>query len=330
MSGLENAMKKYEEITQKIEKMMDDAALLKSIEVRSTDEQTQLELLNERVAFEREKFALYSKVISEIANVESKNSQTFLTVDKEFVVKVTGIDAGGDFIPRWNIEAELLATVQPSPLFAEIFKQNSATFHMRTEAGRRTVLDLFLRDVLSREEFRRGLRIFPGLEFEVKSVSESEPLKLSGVADYTIGHHTSKGIFELDPGKELHLVAVEAKRDWAEDAYWKCVAQVAALYKSRKDAGKEKCRVWGIISNATHWKFLSINDRGVLSESREYVLELNTYCAETEVIYRIIHRIVTLCFNTSPPSNPVENAGQRLRGPSGTGGSGQGSACLSN
>ncbi len=63
--------------------------------------------------------------------------------------------------------------MQPSPLFAEIFMQNSATFHMRTEAGRRTVLELFLRDLLSCEEFRHGLRICPELEFEGKSVSES-------------------------------------------------------------------------------------------------------------------------------------------------------------
>ena len=50
-------------------------------------------------------------------------------------------------------------------------------------------------------------------------------------------HHGNKEMFELEPRKELHLVAVEAKRDWAEDAYWPCVAQKAALYKSCKDAG---------------------------------------------------------------------------------------------
>ena len=69
--------------------------------------------------------------------------------------------------------------------------------------------------------------------------------------------------------------------------YWQYVAQVAALYKSRKDACKEKCRVWGIISNATHWKFISINDQGQLSESKEYVIELYTYGKEAEFVYRL-------------------------------------------
>ena len=322
MSRLENALTEYQAIAQKIESLMDEAAPLKIKEVRSKSEEAQLEILNERMVFDRERLKIHAQVISEMI-VESKNSQTIGEADREFIVKVTGIDAGGDSIPRWNVDTELSASVQPSPLFVEIFNQNSTTFHMHTEAGRRTVLDLFLRDILSREEFRHGLRIFPEMEFEVKSISESEPLKLSGVADYTIGHHGNKGMFELEPRKELHLVAVEAKRNWAEEAYWQYVAQVAALYKSRKDAGREKCRVWGIISNATHWKFLSINDRGVLTESREYVLDLKTYGVETEVIYRIIHRIVTLCFNASPPLPPEEKAGQRLRGPSGTGGSGR-------
>ena len=53
---------------------------------------------------------------------------------------------------------------------------------MRTEAGRRTVLDLFLRDVVCREEFQNWLRIFSELELFVESLSESAKLlKLSGV-----------------------------------------------------------------------------------------------------------------------------------------------------
>ena len=44
---------------------------------------------------------------------------------------------------------------------------------------------------------------------------------------------------------------------------------------------------------------------------------------ETEVIFRIIHRIVTLCFNAPPPPTAEEKAGQRLHGPSGTDGSGK-------
>ncbi len=76
----------------------------------------------------------------------------------------------------------------PDDAFEKVFRKNSASFHFRTEAGRRTFLDLFLRDVVTREEFRSVLRIFTELEHDVKSVADSgETFKLSGVADYTVG-----------------------------------------------------------------------------------------------------------------------------------------------
>ena len=94
-------------------------------------------------------------------------------------------------IPCCIVETELSPSVQPSLLFVEIFNQNSATFHVRTEAGRSTVLHLFFRDIFSRKEFRHGLRVFPEMEFEVKSISESEPLnfrEFKSCCDYFVGH----------------------------------------------------------------------------------------------------------------------------------------------
>jgi hypothetical protein len=313
---LERAVQMHEEIYRKIQALKDNTRTLKRLGSLNLDQQASLKEFNDELVFEIEQLAVYSKIISENASQESKNSKTFRKADKEIIVKVTGIDVADGTTPRfWNIEAGVDTGVVPSAMFAELFEKNSSTFHMRTEAGRRTVLDLFLRDIVHREEFRRGLRIFPEMEFEVQSVNESaEPMKLSGIADYTIGHHANKGLFEPEPDKELHLVAVEAKRDWAEDSYWQYVAQVAALYKSRKDVGKEICRVWGIISNATHWKFVSINDQGLLSESKEYVISLHTCNDDTITLYRIIHHLVTLCFNASPPPTPVDNVAERTQG----------------
>ena len=306
---LEQAVQMHEEIYRKIQALKYNSRTLKRLGSLNLEQQASLKEFNDELDFEIEKLAVYSKIISENAAQESKNSKTIRKADKEFIVRVTGIDVADETTRRvWNIEAGVDAGVKPSAMFAELFEKNCSTFHMRTEAGRRTVLDLFLRDIVHREEFRRSLRIFPEMEFEVKSVSESaEPMKLSGVADYTIGHHANKGLFEPEPQKELHLVAVEAKRDWAEDSYWQCVAQVAALHKSRKDAGKANCCIWGIISNATHWKFVAINDEGLLSESKEHVISLHTYNDDTITLYRIIHHLVTLCFNASPPPTPVDD-----------------------
>ncbi|KAI9344294.1 hypothetical protein BDR26DRAFT_1006001 [Obelidium mucronatum] len=57
----------------------------------------------------------------------------------------------------------------------------------------------------------------------------------------------------IAPPQELHLAVVEAKADLTENDYYQCVAETSTLYKSRKDAGKENCNVWGVLSNATDW-----------------------------------------------------------------------------
>lgn len=71
------------------------------------------------------------------------------------------------------------------------------------------------------------------------------------------------------PPKELHLIAIEAKTRWGEDDYWQCVAETATLYKSRKDAEKAKCSVWGVLSNATDWQFIFIDETGFLWTSEK-------------------------------------------------------------
>ena len=77
---------------------MDTAASLKCLETRTAVKHSQLDVLNEILVFERELLANYSKVISENAAQESKYS--FNKADKEFIVKVTGIDLGVDIAPR--------------------------------------------------------------------------------------------------------------------------------------------------------------------------------------------------------------------------------------
>lgn len=176
---------------------------------------------------------------------------------------------------------------------------------MYKEAGRRTVLDMFLRDVLNREEFGSALRVFTEYEFCITSMEDSRLIRLSGKADYTIGHSAGKDIFDREPSKELHLIAAEAKRDWPDESYWQCIAQTAALHKSRKQAGKQKCQTWGILSNATNWKFLFIDETGQLSTSEDFKLDLRSYNEKQVLaVYRAIYSIVKSCYEASPPSTP--------------------------
>ena len=92
------------------------------------------------------------------------------------------------------------------------------------------------KDVLSRKEFGSALRLFKEYEFFVYSIVDSKRVKLSGKADYTIGHSAGKNVYDKEPSKELYLISAEAKREWPDDSYWQCVAQTAALHKYCKDA----------------------------------------------------------------------------------------------
>ena len=115
---------------------------------------------------------------------------------------------------------------------------------------------------MTMEEFRSQLRVFTEFEYSVTELDESSQLlALTGKADYTIGHSCGRDIFDKEPPKEVHLVAAEAKREGLDENYWQCVAQVTALHKSRKVAGKANCKVWGILSNATVWRLFSLTMR---------------------------------------------------------------------
>lgn len=99
---------------------------------------------------------------------------------------------------------------------------------MCNEAGRRIFLNLFLSDIILREEFEGTLRIFPELEM---SVEANGPIKrkLKGKTDYTVGFGKGKDIFDFTIPRDVHVVAVEAKTSFGEKDLFQCVAAAAAL-----------------------------------------------------------------------------------------------------
>ena len=277
--------------------------MLWALESRNETQEKNLAGLKEKISELRSIQETSRNVIALNAAPTKENDKTFSNVDRGFIEKVTGTKLDWR---EWEIEDELCCDIVPPAYFQVLFESNSAAFAMRKEPGRRTVFDMFLRAVVTMEEFRSQLRIFPEFEYSVTELDESsQPLSLSGKADYTIGHSCGRDIFDKEPPKEVHLIAGEAMRDGLEENFWQCVAQAAALHKARKDAGKKNKKVWGILSNATSWRFFNIDDSGCLHVSKDFTLTLRRYKSdEVNRIFRCIHYIVKSCFEASPPPSP--------------------------
>jgi hypothetical protein len=302
-TALETALAEHKECTHQLLSCLDQQTKLRALKSRTETQEVELAGLEKKISVLTIAQETCRNVIALNAAPTKENDKNFSNVDRVFIEKVTGTNL--DWRP-WEITDQLHGDIVPPANFKELFESNSAAFAMCKEAGRRTVFDMFLRAVVTVGEFRSQLRIFPEFEYSVTQLDESsQPLSLSGKADYTIGHSCGRDIFDKEPPKEVHLVACEAKRDGLEENFWQCVAQAAALHKARKVAGKVNKKVWGILSNATLWKFIYIDDSGNLYTSKDFTLTLRRYdIDEVHQIFRCIHHIVKSCFEASPPPSP--------------------------
>jgi hypothetical protein len=204
-------------------------------------------------------------------------SKSFGEADAEWISSITGINTQRR---RWDIVFD--ESVEPS----EAFK------------------DQFIRICFP---FGEGSWTSDELEMSIIKLVGNKRRKLGGKHDYTVGFGKDLAFGEKTTPKELHLVAIEAKRKWGQENIWKCVAEAATLYRSRKDAGKEKCSVWGILANAKNWMFIYIDEDGLLWRSDEFIINLPDY-RENEVllIYRIMYDIVKKSFDACTPTGSEE------------------------
>jgi hypothetical protein len=197
-------------------------------------------------------------------------------------------------------------TVHPGPEFKTAFEKVGKAFHQLLEAGRRNYLNLILSDIVLRPEFEGNLRIFPDLEVTAVQTNGKKKRKLMGKADYTVGLARGIDIFDKVFPSEVHLVVMQVKEEGSNE-YWRqqCIPEVASLHKSRVDAGKVNTRVWGILSNATNWRFFFIDESSYLWESDTLFLNLELYDElKTLHIYRVVHYIVKCCYEANtPPSS---------------------------
>ena len=228
-------------------------------------------------------------------------SKSFKDADEEWTQSVTGVDTSDRRWTNYGIDE----TIQPRPGFQTAFMEVSKGVHQFTEAGRRFFLNLFLLDIIHRPEFEGALRLFPELELSVVETNGAKKRSLNGRADYAIGFGKGKNITSKSNPREVHLVAVEAKASIGASDLLQCVAEAATLYKIRVDARKAKKSVWGILSNAESWKFIFIDEAGLLWTSDMFTMPLDCF-DESKVlqVYRIVHYIVKRCHEacTPPPT----------------------------
>jgi len=304
--------KRLDAVQQEIKDLLRKKTKLKKKQEKgqlTDEEEIELEGVAELLAiFGKDKDRWFKLVEEE--NKPEETSKSFGEADAEWIASVTGISYK---YREWtSFTSELNETVFPSPGFQQAYENVSKAFHMRTEAGRRIFLNLFLSDIVLLPEFKNVLRIFPEIEMSVES-SGPKKRKLNGKTDYTVGFGKDIDIFDNTPPRELHLVAIEAKNSSLdEDDLWQCVAETATLYKSRKDAGKAKCAVWGVLSNATDWKFIHIDEEGNLWRSEKYLLNLRSYNQDQVVfIYRLLHYVVKCCYEScTPHPTPASSSGE--------------------
>ena len=284
-----------ERVQQEIKDLLKKETRIKKKEQKGQlDDEEEIEL--EGLANELKELKEDKKYWQEQVDKENKPEQTsksFGEADADWIASVTGIDYKYREWTSFTLDED----VKPSTDFKKAHENVSKAFHLRTEAGRRIFLNLFLSDIVLLPEFKNYLRIFPEIEMSVES-NGPKKRKLNGRTDYTVGFGKDYDVFDNTPPRELHLVAVETKpKKMEEDDLWQCVAEAATLYKTRKDAGKSKCSVWGVLSNASLWQFIYIDEDGKLWRSKEYLLNLRSYDEEqVTFIYRMLHFVVKCCF----------------------------------
>ncbi|EGF78438.1 hypothetical protein BATDEDRAFT_90642 [Batrachochytrium dendrobatidis JAM81] len=226
---MSESYKRLDAVQQEIEDLLKKETELKKKEKKGqlTDEdEVDLEGVN-KLFDDLKKARKYWREQVDKENQPEEESKLFGEADLKWIASVTGIDCK---YRLWtSFTSELDEAVVPSPGFQQAYENVSKTFHMRTGAGRRIFLNLFLSDIVLLPEFKNTLLIFPGIEMSVESKGPKKR-RLNGKTDYTVGFGKDVDIFDNTPPRELHLVAIEAKNSsFDHEDLWQCVAETATL-----------------------------------------------------------------------------------------------------
>ncbi len=205
----------------------------------------------------------------------------------KFIAETTGVDE--DVLVWDDIPFE---SVTPSQEFISLFKKNSDVFDFVGETGRRTVIDLFLREIVS---------LFPPLmvvcEYHMKLQNDAKRRKLNGFCDYSICHRGHRNL--------PHLVAIEAKKT-VKEALLQCIGECASIHYRRKVANMRHKAVYGIHSTGSSWYFIFIDENGLVYQSKEFKLCVENYVGdEVSLIYSLVHYVIHQSYRLSARTTPA-------------------------
>jgi hypothetical protein len=296
-------------VQQKIENLLKKETRLKKKKELTEEEEIDLEGVAKLLTVLQGQEKYWREEVSK-ENKPEEISKSFGEADLHWIASVTGINC--EYREWTAFASEVDQTVIPSPGFQQAYEKVSKYWHMLTEAGRRIFLNLFLSEVVSLPEFKETLRIFPEIQMSVESKGPKKR-RLNGKTDYTVGFSNNMGTTDNTPPRELHLVAIEAKASIGDTDLWQCVAETATLYRSRKDAGKANCAVWGVLSNATDWIFIHIDKHGKLWQTEKYILNIHQYKQnQVKAIYQALHYVVKCCYESCTPNPTPASSSSRL------------------
>jgi hypothetical protein len=297
-----NEREKLEAIHKEIEELTREKDALKKKSSLTKDQQEELEtvetLLTEAYDNKRFYLELIDYLMRNPCEIEvDSESRSFFEADSEWVQLVTGVNTS---YRRW-VNYEVDESIHPRPGFQTKYEEIGKTFHQLKKGGRRIFLNLFLTDILLRDEFEGDLRIYPELEYSLVRRSGRKKRIMKGVMDYAVGVGKGTDILRTTMPSNVLMVAVEASTSIGDISdLWRCVSQAATLYKTRLDAEMTSKKVWGILSNAESWQFIFINEEGLLWRTEPFFLDLREY-EESKVlkVYRILYYLVKSCYESS-------------------------------
>ena len=212
--------------------------------------------------------------------------------------KWTGYDIDVDIFPRTGFQTK--------------FEEIGQVFHQFNQGSHVVFIDLFLSDILLRQEFGNSLWIYKGLEFSANGIVQGDTGIFEKLQNYTIGFTRNDDLFAKSFPMDNYLIAIEAKNKLGADDLLTCFAQAASLYKIRVDAGKADKNIWAILSDAETWRVIYIDNDGkvgiftlisTLTMSRMYCfIPSSLLCCE------MMSRIMRV----SSPSHDIEDVTVKL------------------
>jgi len=291
------SLKKLRHVQERIDTLRKKAADLEcsGLPSKRSDQNCSIEQIEDLMDLLTENAKFYTQEIIKEDSTQHR-SQDLEAVCLPLICTVTGVDRSHR---GWaSLPFEVDTNLVPCPQFKEEYMNATKAFHMVSHSGYRIIIDLFLSNIVLLPEFNHSLRIFPGIGMSIESNIPENP-RICGITDYAVGLVSSDNI-RRDIPDDLGLIVMEAKNGSFEcDDRCSCIAHIAALHKIRKDAGKTNCSVWGVVSMATKWMYMKLDEDGKLWESDSFWLDLEHYKQEQVFfVYRSLHYIVKSCYNS--------------------------------